>query len=139
MKLFSKRVIQGPDSTPYMVRRIIFRCRWFGIHLHHILRSDSDRALHDHPWSFVSVILWGGYWEWVDGDMDGRVYARVGTWKCPGSVLIRRAEHAHRVTLDRPCWSLVFTGPRRRTWGFYGDSGWLPWREYLGLDERAEE
>lgn len=33
------------------------------IRVHHILRSDDDRAYHDHPWPFVTVILKGGYYE----------------------------------------------------------------------------
>ena len=35
--------------------------------VHHILRSDLDRALHDHPWDNASVLLKGGYWEVVPG------------------------------------------------------------------------
>jgi len=33
------------------------------IYLHHILRSDKDRHLHDHPWDYSSIILKGGYFE----------------------------------------------------------------------------
>jgi hypothetical protein len=35
--------------------------------LHHILRSDLDRALHGHPWDNASLLLRGGYWEVVPG------------------------------------------------------------------------
>ena len=35
--------------------------------LHHVLRSDLDRALHDHPWDNASLLLRGGYWEVVPG------------------------------------------------------------------------
>jgi len=39
--------------------------RWWGIprnenanvYLHRILRSDDDRAMHDHPWSNISYLL----------------------------------------------------------------------------------
>jgi hypothetical protein len=39
----------------------------FAARLHHILRSDHDRALHDHPWPNASFVLSGGYWEVVPG------------------------------------------------------------------------
>lgn len=37
------------------------------VRVHHILRSDLDRALHDHPWDNASFLLRGGYWEVVPG------------------------------------------------------------------------
>jgi hypothetical protein len=30
------------------------------------VRSDEDRALHDHPWSFLVIPIWGGYIEHSD-------------------------------------------------------------------------
>src|SRR5208282_805597 len=42
--------------------------------LHHILRSDEDRHLHDHPWPYVTIILKGGYWEVTP--VSGRAIAR---------------------------------------------------------------
>ncbi|MHC5537598.1 hypothetical protein ACYOEI_05130 [Singulisphaera rosea] len=93
---------------------------WVGIYLHQFFRSDNDRCLHDHPWAFVSVILRGGYWEEM---ADGR------HWRGPGSILVRRAEDAHRIELEpgtRP-WSLVFVGRKVRPWGFHTIRGWIPW------------
>lgn len=37
------------------------------VRLHHIKRSDHDRALHDHPWNNGSVVLRNGYWEVTPG------------------------------------------------------------------------
>jgi hypothetical protein len=42
---------------------IIPRNRLFNIYLHHFLKSDYDRALHDHPWASLSIILKGEYTE----------------------------------------------------------------------------
>jgi hypothetical protein len=49
-------------GTPYM-DRFVLQTPWFEVRLHHILRSDDDRALHDHPFSFTSLLLTGGYRE----------------------------------------------------------------------------
>lgn len=57
----------------------------------------------------------------------------------PGKIARRPAEHLHRVRLfhdgarEREAWTLVFTGPKRRTWGFMTQTGWVNWRKYLGL------
>ncbi|OZI82880.1 hypothetical protein CFN58_34970, partial [Pseudomonas avellanae] len=39
--------------------------RWFpwSVRVHHILREDRDRDLHDHPWHARTIILQGGYVE----------------------------------------------------------------------------
>lgn len=62
MKFFKKKVIHRGDNKPYLVRYNLFECELFSIKIHHILLSDDD-CQHDHPWSFISVILWGGYTE----------------------------------------------------------------------------
>lgn len=35
----------------------------YSFYFHCFLRSDDDRALHDHPWDFLTVILFGRYEE----------------------------------------------------------------------------
>jgi hypothetical protein len=145
----------GEDTGPYLVRWAI-NTRFGGVKLHHFLRSDEDRDLHDHPWSFLSIILWGGYWEHVAGptvpDPDhccslcvehspapGRHCAlnegrrtTIRTWYGPGSILWRPAPSVHRVELreGRTAWTLVFTGPKRREWGFHTICGFIPWPRY---------
>lgn len=91
------------------------------IRLHKLLSSDPGDE-HDHPWSFVSLILRGGYLETIEG---------APKWHRPGSIVRHRAEDRHRLTLPPGgAWSLVFYGPKRRTWGFYTPDGWIPWYEY---------
>ena len=109
------------------------RWRWFsndgiGVRVHNIRRSDSDRELHDHPFDFTSIILWGGYWETRD---DGS-----RTCYGPGSVVHRRAEMLHRLELPGPAWTLVFRGPYRREWGFVRDGVWIRWQDFV--EERRD-
>lgn len=87
------------------------------VYLHRFRRGDRDQALHDHPWPFTSVILWGGYWEWT-ADARGVLRRR---WYGPGRVLKRPSGHRHRVELPagRECWTLVFKGAKERSWKFW--------------------
>jgi hypothetical protein len=127
---FERRIIGGESGTrPLMVRYILLRTAPFGIYLHQFLRSDYDRALHDHPWPFVSILLLGGYFEVHDQTIDG---SQIKCWREPCSVLLRPAEWRHRVVLEdgKTAWSLVIVGRRLRRWGFFLSSGWCWWRKF---------
>lgn len=109
-------------ATDYM-RRWTVKTPWGMLRLHHILRSDHDRHYHDHPMSFVSLILAGGYIEHRPHQAPRRC--------APGSVVVRRAEDMHRLQLiGKDAWTLVLTGPVRRAWGFATESGWVHAAEY---------
>jgi hypothetical protein len=99
------------------------------VYLHRFLKSDEDRALHDHPFDNTSWILSGSYLEhFVDG----------AVWRSEGNTIDRVAEIAHRVELtDGPVVTLFTTGPRRREWGFYCPQGWRHWREFVSDENRG--
>lgn len=138
--------IIGLPEDPYLLRWwIIPRNRYLNIYLHKFLRSDDDRANHDHPWASCSIILKGGYLEHV----PGKIHVRD-----PGRVVFRRADQAHRIELyentdygmyffgtekfrrkERPAWTLFITGPKVREWGFHCKQGWKHWRDFCGVPE----
>ena len=97
-----KRVIldRGPSwpdydkAEPFMIRYyVLFRKRpkWFpfNILVHKILKEDRG-DLHDHYWSYITIILRGGYWETTN---KGKF------WRPPGYIGFRSADHLHRVDL----------------------------------------
>jgi hypothetical protein len=105
---------------------IVPRNDWCNVYLHHILKSDDDRALHDHPWDNVSLIIKGGYLEHV---ADGSVIRRVA-----GDVVQRSADTLHRLEVDESgagAVSLFMTGPKVREWGFACPQGWRHWRDFV--------
>lgn len=129
----------GGEAEPYLRRWwVIPRNRWFNIYLHHFCRSDDDRALHDHPWWNVSLLLEGSYLEHTP---EG-VFLRK-----PGALYFRRPEALHRVELlqtrrlcwypggEIPVWTLFVTGPRVRDWGFACPKGWVPWQVFTAARE----
>lgn len=122
------------DNGPLVTRYYLFDNSWFGVYLHRLHTSDEDRALHDHPWSFVTFLFSSGYWEFVPNpDVDEIVGMgpTVGYWRPRFSVLYRPAEWKHRLVLvKRPTWTLVLRGPRRRLWGFWTATGWMDFKAY---------
>lgn len=119
--------IIGGEERPYLFRwYVIPRNPWFNIYLHKIVRSDDDRALHDHPWWNVSIILRGGYVE---------VTPKKWIWRVRGAVIFRAARTLHRLVLTDSfpeCWTLFITGPRIRDWGFACPKGWVHWKDFTG-------
>jgi hypothetical protein len=123
--------IVGSTDDPYLLRWwIIPRNRWFNIYLHRFLRSDDDRALHDHPWVNISILLKGAY---VEHTAKGaRRYAA-------GAIKVRLPTSAHKIELtEGPCWTLFLTGPRIREWGFLCPKGWRHWREFTNPINKGE-
>lgn len=112
--------ITRSDDKDYLIRYSLLTLPWFSIKLHHILTSDDD-CLHDHPWSFLSILLRGVYFEVSDRGMI----------RCArGSVLFRKASWRHRLIIYQPVWSLVITFKKTKEWGFYTKEGFVHHRSY---------
>lgn len=112
-----------PCEDDIYVRRWVLETPWFSLRLHHWLHSDDQRALHDHPYAFVTCILRGGY---TDVTFAGEQKMT------PGMIVYRPATHAHYVRLDRgECWTLLFTSPIIRRWGFWMNGRWRKANKYF--------
>lgn len=154
----TREEIRDANGDLYLTRYFIWKPRnkKFGrIYLHHIIRSDHDRALHDHPWGFVSLILWGGYvevadtWQplpkkvrdwWTHNGWVFRGNGEVEQRFRPGSLLRRPASWRHRLVLQpgHTAWTLVKTTSKQRDWGFWPNGKFCWWRHYdfaLGICE----
>lgn len=115
---------------PYLRRwHIIPRNPWLNLYLHHFIGDDDSRALHDHPWWNLSVIIRGRYWEVTEQGV-----AKHNAL----SAVFRRPTDAHRIMLDRnpdgtprPAWTMFLTGPRVREWGFHCPKGWRRWQDFV--------
>lgn len=134
-----KRIIMDRDSAePYLERFYLFlkdRKNFpFNIFLHKFLRSDPD-DLHDHPWPYFTLILKGGYWEWiplfVEGEIGGvKVKTIAGeqkVWRGRGHFRICKANSYHRIELEPGItpWTMFMPGPQQREWGFLTHKNWI--------------
>ena len=114
---------------------------WFpiSIRLHHIVRPDQDRHLHDHPWNARTVILAGGYTEvrpinpTSEYPYDTEYHHRSAGY----TGRLRFGEYHRIIDVEPGTWTLFITGRKRGTWGFMVDGHKVPWRQYLGLDKAA--
>lgn len=125
---------------------------WLGlvlpsVYLHCFRRDDDDRALHDHPWPWCSILLRNGYIEHTIA--AGGIHRR--TERQAPSIRIAGPRRAHRIELlpdtANPanafetwprieCWTLFITGPRVRQWGFHcPEQGWVHWKKFTAADD----
>lgn len=118
-------VITSPSNPVDYLRRwwIVPRNAFANVYLHEFLRSDDDRALHDHPWENTSWLLEG---EYLEHTPEGVFHRR------PGDFVSRPAGALHRIELIdfQPVISLFTTGPKVRDWGFACPQGWVPWQQF---------
>lgn len=116
----------------YLLRwHIIRRNKLFNIYLHRVTGDDIDRALHDHPYFNMSIILFGSYLE---------VNNHSNKIRKNGHVILRRAKPGHRLKVNGqpPVWSLFITGPRIREWGFLCKTGWVPWFDFVDPNDPGQ-
>ena len=143
IKTFMKRlgrhrvILDRASSEPYLERYYLFlkdRNRFpFNIFLHKFLKGDPD-DVHDHPWPYATVILRGGYYEWIpEFDSQGIKIGETQHWRGPGHVRVCSPDSYHRIELKPgvTAWTLFMPGPQRRTWGFLVNNQWIPHDQYI--------
>jgi hypothetical protein len=141
--IFKKTILrirdEARDNPIYLIRYSLMTTPWFAIKLHRILLSDDD-CLHDHPWDFISVILWGGYVEETFSIINGYTYRHTRSRKRygPGSFLWRPSPSPHRLIISKPATTLVITFRKKRKWGFYTPTGWKHWITYIRSGSKCE-
>lgn len=147
MDAFVTALVGNAKNTPYFHLDGYMDRWWLAPHdnedkvsarIHQILRSDTDVAMHDHPWSSISIVLDGGYWEVLPLSQDQHpardaLFHQV-VWRAPGDVVQRRASDRHKILLPegKSAWSLFIMGQWEKDWGFYdAEQGFMYWRDYL--------
>lgn len=154
-RLLDHKTIVNCDRDPYLLRWYLFRTARVSCFIHKFIRSDEDRALHDHPWAFLVVPVWQGYVEhsdrrmdwnermsWIIASMDKNgafsplppeplVATQRRVWPF-WSARWRPATYRHRVELikDQPSWSVFFHFKREREWGFHPAEGFTLWNKW---------
>jgi hypothetical protein len=117
----------GRPECPLMIRWGL-STPWGELLLHHHLAPDLD-APHDHPWSFVTFVFRGHYYD--VGEDGSREIVRAPALRR------RQATHRHRVepgpggAWSLGAWSLVVAGPHVRQWWMYVDGARLSVTDYL--------
>ena len=133
-----KRIVLDRQSDqPYLERYYLFlkdRKQFpFNVFLHKFLKSDPDHV-HNHPWPYATLILKGGYYEWIPQfNSIGEKINEIALWRGPGSFRVCGANSYHRIELNPSvdCWTMFMPGPQKREWGFLVKNKWIHNEHYL--------
>lgn len=117
-------IISGPEGEYLRRWYAIPRNPFFNIYVHEFLHSDEERALHDHMYINMSLVLQQGYREHFKNRVVHRPIGAIA-WRLPAT--------AHRVELidGKPAVTIFIAGPRVRRWGFHCPHGWVYWKDFV--------
>lgn len=134
----------GFEHSNIVVEGRTYLGRWMlyvgnrSVRLHHFYKGDDARAPHDHPWPFWTLPLCSGYLEETPDEFGELKPEWVRGWR----LNYRPSSYQHIVNNPkRPFWTLVFTGGKERSRGFWPaikevrSTGtvrriFVPWREW---------
>jgi len=136
-RLDRKRVIMDRQcNEPLLTRYYLFlkeRKNFpFNIFLHKFHKGDPG-DVHDHPWPYFTLILKGGYYEWVPQFANGVMIGEIRKWRGPGHFRFCSANSYHRIELKEGVtpWTLFMPGPQKQEWGFLVNNKWIHNESYL--------
>jgi hypothetical protein len=129
--LWKKMTIPCENGLVYLARLRVLQTPWFGVYVHDIYEPDGDRHPHNHPWSFISIVLRGSYTERLHplptNDLERSLLRSYGRW----SAHRMGRTSAHRIVRCSPgLKTLILVGPRKANWGFFTENGYVPWQTY---------
>ena len=138
-----KRIVMDRvDSEPYLERYYVFLKdrKWFpfNVFIHKFLKSDPD-DVHDHPWPYATLILKGGYYEWVpEFNSKNEKIGERRFWRGPGHFRLCRSTSYHRIELKPgvTAWTMFMPGPQLREWGFLVNNKWI--KHDIYIQERTD-
>ena len=133
-----KRIIMDRQcNEPLLTRYYLFlkeRKHFpFNIFLHKFHKGDPG-DVHNHPWPYFTLILKGGYYEWIPQFYDdGTMSCEVRKWRGPGHFRLCSANSYHRIELKEGVipWTLFMPGPQKQEWGFLVKNKWTHNENYL--------
>lgn len=102
-------------------------------YLHCFLRSDDDRALHDHPAASLSIALRGTA---IEHTIDAGGIHRHRVIRA-GQIRFRSAKFTHRIEIEpgTQFWTLFIFFRNTREWGFHCPRGWVHSRDFSSPDD----
>lgn len=116
-------ILIGDPACP-ILKRWTLKTPFLKFRIHKFFANTHDRDTHDHPWPFLTFVLWGSY---DDINLDGKVdHLRIG------SIRYRSAIHAHKTFAGpKGCITFVVSPYESREWGFFPEGKWMHWRKYM--------
>lgn len=109
----------GPHFKGFMRRYFLFRSRYFSITINNIRRSDGTDMFHNHPYSYISLVLRGEYIE----ELVNKDRSVIFLTRSTGDVCYRHKSTLHRIHKaygENGVWTLFIRwGDGQGEWGLF--------------------
>lgn len=125
-------------DTGYITRLHLVKTPWFAVCLHWLNHPDPEPYPHDHPVSFLSLILRGEYTERRGEEGNSWRTFRLGDRRRRWWNFVRATDVHSIIMVKRGTLTLALMGPKVREWGFHTPSGWQSRRDYYAEKNAAE-
>lgn len=126
--MFNKvKEIRSRSGVLHFQRWNIFTVKnFFSVYLHIIHKADEDKHLHNHPWSFISLVLWGRYIERLEDKLVNRY---------PLQVSYRRKNVFHKIhmLLSKKVITLNIMFSKQNNWGYKVNHSYVDNFDYRNL------
>lgn len=107
----------------YLTRLHLLKTPWFAVVLHFMKGPDPEPFMHDHPVSFLSIILRGGY-------VEKRGWFGEYVWRRWFNLVRCTDQHTIVEIWGKPI-TLCLMGPKVQEWGFFDrENTKMGWKEY---------
>ena len=102
----------------------LFSLKKYNVYLHAIYKADEDLYLHNHPWDYTSIILYGTFVEKVRSNNLGEIVKYRYNHLHFGSVVKRKSNIFHKIVRleSEVVYSLFITTKNHDTWGYDVDN-----------------
>lgn len=124
-------------DSEYITRLHLVKTPWFAVCLHWINKPDPEPYDHDHPVTFLSLILKGWYRERRNGKYTIRSWLNFISAKPSDYHTITSVSTGGALTL-------CFMGPKIREWGFrkviredIDLVSWIGWKQYYAQKRKG--
>lgn len=117
--------IKSKDGIVHFRRYLLLSTKWFHCYLHRIYQPDKDLHLHNHPWNFWGIILWGGY---IEENEQGTRTRKIGSWSGGNQSYFHKIKE-----IISPTTSLFFVSTKTNEWGYKTSEGYLDHQTYRDL------
>jgi hypothetical protein len=134
-KLFLIKEIKSKEGVIHFKRWQLLKTPWFSIYIHGIYKADEDAHLHDHPWDYYSMSIYGRFIEKNKGAIKCN-YLYVSTFK----LISRKAEQFHTIhkLLTKSVYTFFIAKNRRRDWGYDVNGEWIDHKTYRKLKNSGQ-
>lgn len=119
--------IKSKEGILHFKRWELLKTPWFSIYFHGIYKADEDEHLHNHPWNYTSICVWGSFFELSENSVS---------LITPFNISRQKSSRFHKIwkLKSKSVYTLFFVSNRiEGDWGYLVDGKFVDHKTYRKL------